>query len=610
MSDDQEDLFDVTVASSDGPPPASDAPRTMPVRTRESSLPEPLGPYLLKRRIGAGGMAEVFLAEKEGPGGFTKTVVIKRILPHLAENERFVEMFLREAHVAARLNHTNVVQIYELGEVKGQYFLAMEHVDGVTLHRLARRAWRHHRSVPMEVVVHAVADAALGLHHAHELGLVHRDVSPDNLIITRAGVTKVLDFGIAKGAETRQVTKTGELKGKAPYMAPEQVRGDDLDGRADLYALGVTLYWLLTGKKPFEGNSDFMILQAVLSDPAPSPREHNPGIPKQLERIVLQLLEKDPQRRMKSGAELHDALVGLIPARTTETTAFISEVMGLTDDKRDEPITFSEQFPASAPITGELLASSRAPPVAPARNQRATLAAIAGGLAAVVLAAGALLALLPGDEPTSPGADALVVTKVAPVTTAPEDEAAAPASEPAAAAASAPEPPAAEPPPAEASLPERTEPASTAQVAAASPRADKRRATRAKTRVVTARAPSSVRWELDGRTVGRGNARLSLPIGARRVTAVDTRRGGRTVVEVAGGSVDYARLPKGKLALYVYPYAKVSLGSEVLGTTPFAPIALTAGSYVVELEHEGRRVKRKVTVEAGKVSRLKVDLTP
>src|SRR5688572_30396314 len=279
-----------------------------------------LGRYRLIQRLGIGGMAEVYLAEQDGPAQFRKRVVVKRILPSLAADANFVAMFVREAQVAAQVAHSNVVQIYELGEEKtaegNEYFIAMEHIDGLTLQRLATASWQAGRAVPVDVVVRCVADAARGLHAAHTLRdetgkpimLVHRDVSPDNMMVSRDGVTKVLDFGIAKGDLEGPKTRTGNLRGKIPYMAPEQIQGATLDGRCDIWALGVSMYWLLCGERPFDRGTDFHTMQSILQDEPRPPTALNPGISAPLEKIILRCLEKDRTKRHPTAAELADEI--------------------------------------------------------------------------------------------------------------------------------------------------------------------------------------------------------------------------------------------------------------------------------------------------------------
>ncbi|OGQ13195.1 MAG: hypothetical protein A2138_05360, partial [Deltaproteobacteria bacterium RBG_16_71_12] len=279
-----------------------------------------LGRYRLERRIGQGGMAEVFLARAEGPGGFEKQVVIKRIRPQLVNNERFVEMFLREGRLLAGLDHPNIVRVFELDEQDGEYFLALEYLDGLSLREVMERTWQAGRSVPLEPLLRVFADAALGLAHAHALkepsgapaNLVHRDVSPDNLFVTTTSVTKVLDFGIAKREGLDVLTQTGELKGKIQFMAPEALRGDTLDARADLWSFGVTMYWACAGRRPFDGVTDVHTIKGILEDPPPPMRQHNPKLPRVVEDVLLSCLEKDRSRRVKSAAQLHDTLSALL----------------------------------------------------------------------------------------------------------------------------------------------------------------------------------------------------------------------------------------------------------------------------------------------------------
>lgn len=292
------------------------------------------GPYEIQRRLGLGGMAEVFLAEQTGPAGFRKRVVIKRMLPHLRLDPDGVELFLREARIAAQLAHPNVVQLYELGTQGHEYYIVMEYVDGITAQDLARVAWEAGAPMPVGVAVSIIIDAARGLHHAHELrsddgvplGLVHRDISPDNLILTREGVAKVLDFGIARETDCMALTRTGELKGKVPFMSPEQVLGEVLDRRTDLYALGVTFYWLLTGRRPFSGTSEYLVLDAILNAEPPRPIEFNPEIPAALEEIILRALAKKREDRFPTTLAFAQALLPFAAAADAVVAPFVVEM--------------------------------------------------------------------------------------------------------------------------------------------------------------------------------------------------------------------------------------------------------------------------------------------
>src|SRR5262245_18293462 len=212
----------------------------------------PFGNYRLVRRIARGGMAEVFLARHLGMEGFERRVAIKRILPHLSEAEEFKSMFLDEARLAAQLTHPNIVHIYDFGRVDEYYFIGMEFVDGVDLGRLIRHA--RNRPVPFEFAARIFSDVCSGLHYAHNavdgegrpLGLVHRDVTPQNVLVTYDGVVKLVDFGIAKAAWQAGRTRPGVVKGKFAYMSPEQVEGRRLDGRSDVFSAGICLYELIT----------------------------------------------------------------------------------------------------------------------------------------------------------------------------------------------------------------------------------------------------------------------------------------------------------------------------------------------------------------------------
>jgi len=278
---------------------------------------ERLGRYRLVRRLATGGMAEVFLGVAEGPEGFRKVVVVKRVLPHFSEDPRFIEMFLDEARLAARLEHPNIVQIFDLGEADGRFFIAMEYLRGLPVSQVMRRLRARGRTFPHPLAALLLVRAAQALHFAHRLsgpdgrplGIVHRDISPDNLFLTRDGVVKVLDFGIAKAVTNRHETAAGTVKGKFAYMSPEQVRGLPLDARSDVFSLGVVLYELTTSARPFGGASDLMTASSILNDPPPRPAEVLPEFDPALEAVCLRCLEKDPERRFPSAGELAAAMV-------------------------------------------------------------------------------------------------------------------------------------------------------------------------------------------------------------------------------------------------------------------------------------------------------------
>ena len=274
-----------------------------------------IGKYQLVRKLASGGMAEVFLAKAAGPRGFEKTLVLKRILPHLAEDAAFVEMFLGEARLAAQLEHPNIVQIFDFGEAEGSFFLAMEFIDGPNLRKLVKRAAEE--ALPPAFCAKVVAAAAEGLAYAHEfrdvetgepLGLIHRDVSPDNILVSRQGAVKVVDFGIAKVAGQGHRTLTGVVKGKVAYMPPEQLQAKAMDRRVDVYALGVVLYELLTGKRPFDATTDVSVMQAILFEPFIPVVQRRPDVPVALQQVLDKALAKDRDRRYADCRALQDDL--------------------------------------------------------------------------------------------------------------------------------------------------------------------------------------------------------------------------------------------------------------------------------------------------------------
>ncbi len=394
-----------------------------------------LGRYALLERLGVGGMAEVYLAEQAGAAGFHKKVVVKRILPHLAADRQFVDMFAREAKVAARVSHPNVVQIFELAEQEGEFFIAMEHIDGLTLHRLAASSWEQGWALPVDVVCRTLADAATGLHAAHLLvdengqsvHLVHRDVSPDNLMVSKDGVTKVLDFGIAKGDVGGPKTKTGNLRGKIPFMPPEQITGELLDGRADLYALGVSAYWMLTGERPFDRQSDWHTMHAILNDVPKAPSTINPGVPAALDQLVLQLLEKKRESRPITGREVADRLEDIASAGSMggkkTTVAFLAHLLPAASS-RGNPVSEVQPKPDprpppghTAPAFASVPPSSSVPPLPPVSTGTSAVDSSGESTPVVPGAAGASAAPVVGPvEPVVPLVPLVPLAPLVPVT--------------------------------------------------------------------------------------------------------------------------------------------------------------------------------------------------
>jgi serine/threonine-protein kinase len=277
---------------------------------------ERIGRYQLIRLLAAGGMGEVFLAHAAGPAGFSKTVVIKRILRHLAADSAFVEMFLNEARLAALLTHPNIVQIFELGEESGTYFLVMEYVHGLSLHALTQRLRAAGAQLSPGLAAYICSQALQGIHHAHQLHdasgkpmhIVHRDVTPDNLLVGYDGTVKVADFGIAKASDSLPTTAAGMLKGKFAYLSPEQIQNVPVDGRADVFSMGVVLYKLLTGHLPFGAAPDAAVLHAILHNSAPDVRSTVPDVAPELAEVVQRALAKEPSDRYPSAEAMQTAL--------------------------------------------------------------------------------------------------------------------------------------------------------------------------------------------------------------------------------------------------------------------------------------------------------------
>ena len=276
-----------------------------------------LGRYRVVEEIGVGGMASVHLARMDGPGGFQKWVAIKRIHANLVEDDQFVDMFLDEARIAAGINHANVAQVFDLGKDDNTYWIAMEYLHGEPLREVMRRCEERGQLISPDLAGRICADAAEGLHAAHELrgkngqllGLVHRDVTPHNLFITYDGYTKVVDFGIAKVADRLSETRAGTLKGKLAYMSPEQVRAqDDVDRTTDVFALGVVLWELTTGHRLFRMDTDLDTLEKVQACVVPPPSTIIPGYPVELESVVMKALAKKKAERFQTAREFSRAL--------------------------------------------------------------------------------------------------------------------------------------------------------------------------------------------------------------------------------------------------------------------------------------------------------------
>ena len=299
-----------------------------------------LGKYELLSRIASGGMAEIHVA-KSSTLGVDKVVVIKTLLPQHLGKPEFIEMFLDEARIAAALNHPNVVQTYDFGPVDGAYFMAMEYLHGADVRAIHRHAIANRDLIPLSHVITTITGVCSGLHHAHEargmdgahLQIVHRDVSPHNIVVTFDGAVKLVDFGIAKSTNRRSETRHGTLKGKVPYMSPEQLRGEAIDRRCDVYALGVILYELTTGQRPYivANTGEFALMMAIARGEIRPPTQVRADYPSELEAILAKAMARRPDDRFATARDFQVALEGFahrkrLPINVNELAAYMTTV--------------------------------------------------------------------------------------------------------------------------------------------------------------------------------------------------------------------------------------------------------------------------------------------
>jgi serine/threonine protein kinase len=305
-----------------------------------------LGRYQIVKHLASGGMADVVIARTTGMEGFERHVVVKRIRAEQARDKHYVEMFLDEARLAASLHHGNVVQVNDIGQDDGEYFFAMEYVHGEDVRKILTVLNGKGEQMPLQHVITIVASAAAGLHHAHEhrgpdgapLNIVHRDVSPANILVGYDGGVKVADFGIAKAAARIAETRSGTLKGKVSYMSPEQCIGSEVDRRSDLFALGVVLYELATVRRLFKGSSDFLTMSAIVQGNVPPPSACRPDIPPVLDEVIMKALSARPDDRYQTAAEMRSALDSFaeyagLRTSTMALSAYMHELCG----ERPEP---------------------------------------------------------------------------------------------------------------------------------------------------------------------------------------------------------------------------------------------------------------------------------
>ena len=548
----------------------------------------PLGKYKLVKLIASGGMAEVYLAKQAGAAGFEKLVCLKRILPHLARDKQFVDMFLNEARLAAQLDHPNIVSIFDLGETNGNYFIAMEFIDGPNLRSVAKRAAELGELLPIPEVCKIISMAASGLQYAHDLadsngtplGLVHRDVSPDNILVHRNGSAKVVDFGIAKAANSAGATRTGTLKGKVAYMPPEQLRGEPLDRRTDVFALGVVMYEMLGGKRPWEGDSEVALIGKIMTEEPQPLSELRPDVPPELVGIVDKALAKERSLRYQNCIEMQADLEQLIVGMgQTVTPSRIADFVRayLPAESAAEPTDASllsveeESFAGTGAAPSILLADSRAKAASdpgtmlieasatpPQKGGRGLLYGIAAFAAIAIIGGGAgwfVLRSESGDDLAQP-----VAVERATVVQAPRP----------------PSPPTVVKAPEPASEPQ----AQPAQQAQQVPQTQQAQDSKPKQHRIARVDP------------------LPPPVAAPPVVVVKETPPPPPPVVVA----------KGELVLFVRPWAKVEIDSHEIGVTPLPdPIKLAAGDHQVRLINPdlGKDITRTVHITAGAREELK-----
>ncbi len=323
-------------------------------------MPVKFGAYSIHEELGAGGMASVHLADWRPPGGVPRRVALKRLFPHVAENPEIVAMFIDEARLARYLSHPNVAQVYEFGRIQGTYFIAFEFVPGPTVQQLARQCNQHVGYMPIPVVLDIVLQLCDALHHAHNLcdeeglplGIVHRDISPQNLIVSTVGFVKLIDFGLAKAKQSSAESQAGVLKGKLNYIAPEYLDGT-LDVRCDLWAVGVVLFELLTGKRLFDANDNAGMIDQVRFKPIPPASRYRAEVMSALDDIVFTALDRNQSKRWQNAANFRAAIAAhareYAPLTKSQLVAWVEWAFGQKTRQREDSGVSALESISSAP---------------------------------------------------------------------------------------------------------------------------------------------------------------------------------------------------------------------------------------------------------------------
>lgn len=340
------DLASVAESAIDEPPeearPSGDD--AAPPGRAGSWRDDAFGPYRLIDRVAVGGMAEVFKAKRSGVEGFEKVVALKRILPHLSENKEFLTMFVDEAKMVAGLTHPNIVQIYDLGRIDASYYIAMEYIHGHDLRSIMKRTRDKGLRMPLDLSLRVISQVCSALEYAHRkkdesgqhMAIVHRDVSPQNILISFEGNVKLADFGIAKAATKASKTERGALRGKLLYMSPEQAWGRRIDRRSDVFSAGIVLYEMVTEQRPFTGgDSETTILEMVRKCVITPPRDVNPRVPENLDRAIMKALARNPDERYQDAGQMQRGIEKILRERPPVTTRDVARFLELLYDRRE-----------------------------------------------------------------------------------------------------------------------------------------------------------------------------------------------------------------------------------------------------------------------------------
>ena len=355
---------------------------TIPAGTLVPRDARDFGSYQLIAKLATGGMAEIYLARPSSAPSSKDVLVLKRILPHLAEDDHFVTMFRDEADLASKLVHKNVCNVQSFGQFAGTWFIAMEYLHGVPLSRMMTRLSKAGKMLDYRIVAAIICQACEGLHAAHEargpdgqlLGVVHRDVSPPNIMVTSDGTVKLLDFGIAKARGANSRTRTGTVKGKNAYMSPEQILGKPLDRRSDIFALGCVMYEMLAIRRLFHRDSDFLTFKAITEEPIPDIRERRPDLPPGMRAALIQAMARDPNGRFDTAQQFGNAIRNSVstlggPSAQQDLARLLFTDFGDEMAARDEILKAADD-PNAAPVTVGTAKSSTPPPI-PVRPAKA-----------------------------------------------------------------------------------------------------------------------------------------------------------------------------------------------------------------------------------------------